>query len=53
MARPTSRAGQQPFASNRLLARQWLGCRRHLKANSPYLFLTAAHRNPFQEPGPA
>lgn len=34
----------------RLLASQWLAYMRHLKANYPYLFMTAAHRNPFQEP---
>ncbi len=31
----------------RLLAAQWLAYMRHLKANYPYLFMTAAHRNPF------
>ncbi|MBU1229750.1 MAG: potassium channel family protein [Proteobacteria bacterium] len=36
----------------RLLARQWLEYMRHLKANYPYLFMTAAHRNPFREPKP-
>ena len=34
----------------RLLASQWLDYMRHLKANYPYLFMTAAHRNPFLEP---
>lgn len=34
----------------RLLANQWLAYMRHLKANYPYLFMTAAHRNPFREP---
>lgn len=34
----------------RLLATQWLSYMRHLKANYPYLFMTAAHRNPFLEP---
>jgi hypothetical protein len=34
----------------RLLASQWLAYMRHLKTNYPYLFMTAAHRNPFQEP---
>lgn len=34
----------------RLLAGQWLSYMRHLKANYPYLFMTAAHRNPFHEP---
>jgi len=34
----------------RLLATQWLAYMRHLKANYPYLFMTAAHRNPFLEP---
>ncbi|MDQ7834226.1 MAG: potassium channel family protein [Humidesulfovibrio sp.] len=33
----------------RLLALQWLDYMRHLKANYPYLFMTAAHRNPFRE----
>ena len=36
----------------RLLARQWLDYMRHLKTNYPYLFMTAAHRNPFREPRP-
>ena len=37
----------------RLLAGQWLDYMRHLKTNYPYLFMTAAHRNPFREPRPA
>ncbi len=36
----------------RLLARQWLDYMRHLKVNYPYLFMVAAHRNPFREPKP-
>jgi hypothetical protein len=36
----------------RLLARQWLDYMHHLKNNYPYLFMTAAHRNPFREPRP-
>jgi len=36
----------------RLLTRQWLDYMRHLKTNYPYLFKTAAHRNPFREPRP-
>jgi voltage-gated potassium channel len=36
----------------RLLARQWLDYMRHLKTNYPYLFMVAAHRNPFREPKP-
>jgi len=34
----------------RLLAVQWLAYMRHLKTNYPYLFMVAAHRNPFREP---
>ena len=33
----------------RLLAQQWLAYMRHLKTNYPYLFMVAAHRNPFRE----
>lgn len=34
----------------RLLSRQWIEYMRHLKLNYPYLFMVAAHRNPFREP---